>query len=210
MHVENTHWKKVWSIRGMNHAFHPSKIIRSIYSGVCLFVCLLLLLLLLFFNESSEILWSSTSPLESFFDSPQLADSFLDATPFLRFFWNLPYRIKHQHLTFSVTLRSSLARILKQVQWWSVSMVTRDDVLSSRWSSLLSFFNFFSTTKVNLVAKSCKVLIYVLLFISSTKKIPFLGVLTWFLILGKIYYKMTAKMATIVVDITGLQQRHNS
>ena len=73
MHVENTHWKKVWSIRGMNHAFHPSKIIRSIYSGVCLFVCLLLLLLLLlFFNESSEILWSSTSPLESFFDSPQL------------------------------------------------------------------------------------------------------------------------------------------
>ena len=40
MHVENTHWKKVWSIRGMNHAFHPSKIIRPIYSGVCLFVCL--------------------------------------------------------------------------------------------------------------------------------------------------------------------------
>ena len=44
-------------------------------------------------------------------------------------------RIKRQHLTFSVDVRLSLARILRQVQWWSVSMVTRYDIISSRWSS---------------------------------------------------------------------------
>ena len=36
---------------------------------------------------------------------------------------------------FSVAVLSSLARILIQVQWWSVSMVTRYDVISSRLSS---------------------------------------------------------------------------
>ena len=74
----------------------------------------------------------------------------------LRFFWDFSKRIKHQHLTFSVDVRLSLARILRQVQWWSVSMVTRYDVISSRWSShfeweCMSLFQLFSTIK----EKSC-------------------------------------------------------
>ena len=39
------------------------------------------------------------------------------------------------------------------------------------------------------------------------KKLPFLVVLTWFLILVK--SKMAAKMATSFGDGTGLQQRHH-
>ena len=39
------------------------------------------------------------------------------------------------------------------------------------------------------------------------KKLPFLVVLTWFVILGK--SKIAAKMATIVGDVTDLQQRHH-
>ena len=35
-----------------------------------------------FFNESLEVHWSATSPLESFFDSPQLSDSFFRYVPF--------------------------------------------------------------------------------------------------------------------------------
>lgn len=71
IHAEiEIYWKKAWSIRGVNHAFHPSKIIRPIYSGV------------FFFSESLEVHWSATSPLESFFDSPQLSDFFIRYVPF--------------------------------------------------------------------------------------------------------------------------------
>ena len=56
------------------------------------------------------------------------------------------------------------------------------------------FFNFLSTIKVNLVLKSCKVLIYVLFFISSTKTTSSLG-------FNLIYKK--SKMATIIGDVTG-------
>ena len=56
------------------------------------------------------------------------------------------------------------------------------------------FFNFLSTIKVNLVLKSCKVLIYVLFFISSTKTTISLG-------FNLIYKK--SKMATIIGDVTG-------
>ena len=64
-------------------------------------------------------------------------------------------------------------------------------VISRRWSShfwvkVHVFSNFFSTVKEILGLRSCKALIYVLFFTSSTKKSPFLAVLTWFLILGKI------------------------
>ena len=69
---------------------------------------------------------------------------------------------------FSVAVRSSLVRILSQVQWWSVSMVTRYDVISRRWSS-----HFF------------KVKVHVLSAFFN-KKSPSLAVLPWFLILGKI------------------------
>ena len=57
----------------------------------------------------------------------------------LRFFWVFSHRPKHQHLMFSVAVRSSIhhsfARILSRVQWWSVSMVTGYNVISRRWSS---------------------------------------------------------------------------
>ena len=59
------------------------------------------------------------------------------------------------------------------------------------------FFNFFSTIKVNLVAKIMQIAYFVLFFFSSTKKSPFLAVLTWFLILGK------SKMVTIFGDVIG-------
>ena len=52
-----------------------------------------------------------------------------------------------------------------------------------------------------------KVLIYVLFHTSSKKKSPSIAILTWFLILGK--SKLEAKMATIVGDVTGLQQLHH-
>ena len=45
----------------------------------------------------------------------------------------------------------SLARILRQVQWWSVSMVTRHDAISSRWSSQF----WVSSTSFNNKSKSC-------------------------------------------------------
>ena len=48
------------------------------------------------------------------------------------------------------------------------------------------FFQLFSTIKVNLEAKMIRSAYFVLFFFSSTKKSPFLAVLTWFLILGKI------------------------
>ena len=111
--------------------------------------------------------------------------------PPFRFFWDFSKRIKHQHLTFSVDVRLSLARILRKVQWWSVSMVTRYDVISSRWSShferkCMFFFQLSSTIKVNLVAKIMQSAYLCVIFHVKHKKLPFLAVLTWFLILGKI------------------------
>ena len=112
----------------------------------------------------------------------------MDANP-LKFFWDFSKRIKHQHLTFSVDVRLSLARILRKVQWWSVSMVTRYDVISSRGSNhferkCMFFFQLFSTIKVNLVAKIMPSAY--LCIIIHVKQLPFLAVLTWFLVLGKI------------------------
>ena len=43
----------------------------------------------------------------------------------IRLVWFFSYGIKHQHLMFSVAVLLLLARILSQIQWWSVSMVTR-------------------------------------------------------------------------------------
>ena len=92
---------------------------------------------------------------------------------------------------FSVAVRSSLAHILSQVQWWSVSMVTRYDVkVVKPFLSESTCFQLFSTIKVNLVAKSCIVLIHVLFFMSSIRKSPFLAVLTWCLMFGKIPWRL--------------------
>ena len=69
-------------------------------------------------------------------------------------------------------------------------MVTRYDVISSRWSSQfwvkIHFFQFLSTIKVNLVAKIMQSAYLCVIFHVKHKKTPFLAVLTWFLILGKI------------------------
>ena len=46
-------------------------------------------------------------------------------------------------------------------------------------------FSTFSTIKVKLVDEMVKVLIYVLFYMSKTKKLPFILILTLFLILGK-------------------------
>ena len=78
---------------------------------------------------------------------------------------------------------------MRRVQWWSVSMVTRYDVISSRWSShferkCMFFFQLFSTIKVNLVAKIMQSAY--LCIIIHVKQLPSLAVLTRFLILGKI------------------------
>ena len=78
----------------------------------------------------------------------------VEAIP-VRFFWDFSKRIKHQHLTFSVTVRLCLARILRQVQWWSVSMVTKYDVMSSRWSSHFEWKCVFFSTFFNNESKSC-------------------------------------------------------
>ena len=92
---------------------------------------------------------------------------------------------------FSVAVCSSLVRILSQVQWWSVSMVTRYDVISRRWSSHFfgkstCFFRLFSTIKVNHVAKIMQSAYSCVIFHLHHKKSPSLVVLPWFLILGKI------------------------
>ena len=99
-------------------------------------------------------------------------------------------QLKHRHLTFSVAVRLSLSRILRQVKWWSVSMVTRYDVISSRWSKhfwvKIHFFStFFDNKSRNSWIKWYKVLLYVLFYI-STKTLPFIWILTRFLILCKI------------------------
>ena len=92
---------------------------------------------------------------------------------------------------FSVAVRLSLARISRQVRWWSVSMVTRYDVISSRWSSnfwvkMHVFWTFCNNTN-NLWMKWYKVGIYVLLYISSTKNNHLSRCyVTCFLIPGKI------------------------
>ena len=61
--------------------------------------------------------------------------------------------------------------------------------------------------KVNPVAKIMQSAYLCVIIHLERKKLPFLAVLTWFLIHGN--SKMAAKMATIFGDVTGLQQRHH-
>ena len=64
------------------------------------------------------------------------------------------------------------------------------------------FFQFLSTITVNIVDK-CKVVIYVLFYMSSTKNTISWGFQPEFSYLVK--SKMMAKMATVIGDVTGLQ-----
>ena len=86
--------------------------------------------------------------------------------------------------------RLSFAHILRQVLWWSVTMVTRYDVISTRWSSHFSVqMHVFSTSfnnKSKNVAKMIQSAYVCVILHVKRKKLPFLAVLTWFLILDKI------------------------
>ena len=103
------------------------------------------------------------------------------------------FLVKHQHLMFSQALpfnRLSFARILRQVLWWSVAMVTRYDVISTGWSSHFSvqmhvFSTSFNNNSKNVAKMIHSAYICVILHVKR-KKLPFLAVLTRFLILDKI------------------------
>ena len=90
-------------------------------------------------------------------------------------FSDFSYRIKHQHLMFLVSIRSSLECIFSQVQWWSVSMVTRYDGLGSRWSSRfwvkVHVFQLFWTIELNPVAKIMQSAYLCIIFHVKHKKI---------------------------------------
>ena len=81
---------------------------------------------------------------------------------------------------------------MRQVKWWSVIMVSRYDVKSSTWSShfwvKMHVFptSFRNGRNKSLWIKWCKVIIYVLFYMLSAKKLLILTVLTWSLILDKI------------------------
>ena len=68
------------------------------------------------------------------------------------------------------------------------------------------FFNFFQQYKWIFWLKSCKVFIYVLFFMSSTKKLPTLVVLTWFLNLGKIQGPVARSMVSVNQRLIPLQR----
>ena len=93
-------------------------------------------------------------------------------------------------MIFCVVFRSSLARILSQVQWWSISMVKRYDVITRRRSShfwvKVQLFQLFSTIKVHLVAKITQSAYLCVIFHLKYKEVTISPVFTWFLILGKI------------------------
>ena len=86
--------------------------------------------------------------------------------------------------------RLSFARILRQVLWWSVTMVTRYDVISTRWSShfwvQMHVFSTSFNNKSKNVAKMIQSAYLCVILHVKRKKLPFLAVLTWFLILDKI------------------------
>ena len=90
----------------------------------------------------------------------------------------------------SIAVCSSVARILSQVQWWSVSRVTRYDVISRRWSShfwvKLNVFSTFFNNKTKSCGWNHSKCLFMCYFFMSSKNSQFLVVLTCFLILGKI------------------------
>ena len=87
-------------------------------------------------------------------------------------------------------MRLSLARILRQVKWWLVTMVTRYDIISSRCSSHFWVKIHVFSTSLNNKSKACRwkdASAYLCVFyMFSTQEFPVIAVFTWFLILGKI------------------------
>ena len=86
-------------------------------------------------------------------------------------------------------------------------MVTIYHVISSRLSSHFWVKMHVRSTFFNNKSKTCQGNdvkgLFMCYFTSEAQKLPFIAILTWFLILVK------SKMATIVGDVTGLQQRHH-
>ena len=114
----------------------------------------------------------------------------LDSTPH-KVFLSFSKRIKPQHLTFSVAVRSSLAHILRQIivgQLLWLRDMTSQVAVGQAVLGENTCFQLLSTSKVNLVAKIMQSVYLCAIF----------------------HYKheMAAKMATIFADVTGLQQRH--
>ena len=68
----------------------------------------------------------------------------------------------------------------------------------------LNFFQLLSTIKEKTVGKMMQSAYLCVILYVEHKKIPFLGVLTWFLKL-QVKSKMVAKMATVIGDVTGPQ-----
>ena len=88
-------------------------------------------------------------------------------------------------MKFSAAVRLSFACILRQVKWWSVSMVRRYDIISSRWSRHFWVkMHVFPTIKVKFVDKMMQS--NYLCVILQVKHKLILTVFTWFLILDKI------------------------
>ena len=96
----------------------------------------------------------------------------------------------YQHLTFSVAVRFSLARILKQVN--GVQLLCLGDMTSSvangqvdfEWKCLFS--QLLLTSKVTIVDTMMQSAYLCVISHVKHQKLPFLAILTWFLILGKI------------------------
>ena len=93
--------------------------------------------------------------------------------------------MKYKQLTFSVAVCLSFACILRRVFWWSVTMVMRYDIISSRWSSHFWVKMHVFSTSFNNKSNDAKYL-FMCYFTCQAQKLPFFAVLTWFLILGKI------------------------
>ena len=106
----------------------------------------------------------------------------------LRFFWVFFFfsrRIKHQHLTFSVAVRSSLVMVSCVAMVKKYDVISINDQANFKWKYMFS--QLFSTIKVNLEAKIMESAYLCVSFHVKHKKIPLPAVLTWFLIiLGKI------------------------
>ena len=93
-----------------------------------------------------------------------------------------------------------------------ITMVTRYDVISSRWSShfwvKVHVVQLFSTLKVKLVDRMMQSkYLCVILQVKAQKNIYFPFFFTWFLILDK--PNLAAKMATLFWDVTEIQQCHH-
>ena len=87
-------------------------------------------------------------------------------------------------MKFSVAIRLFLARILRQVKWWSVTMVSRYDasVFVFEWV----FFQHLSGIKVKLVDEMMQNTYLCVILHVKRQKLLILTVLTWSLILDKI------------------------